>query len=114
MTQTSLTQTENSVKIITLAKSSVIALALQFAGLALAYLVQVFLARWMGKTEYGIYEYVITWSLLLAVPASLGLPRAVVRFINEYRVKQEWGLLRGLVLGSWQLTLGMGLFLGVS
>lgn len=113
MTQTSLAQTENSVKIITLAKSSVIALALQFVGLTLAYLVQVFLARWMGKTEYGIYEYVITWSLLLAVPASLGLPRAVVRFINEYRVKQEWGLLRGLVLGSWQLTLGMGLFLGL-
>lgn len=113
MTQTSLAQTENSVKIITLAKSSIIALGLQFAGVALAYLVQVFLARWMGKTEYGIYEYVITWSLLLAVPASLGLPRAVVRFINEYRVKQEWGLLRGLVLGSWQLTVGMGLSLGL-
>jgi O-antigen/teichoic acid export membrane protein len=97
---------------ITLAKSSVIALILQFAGVTLAYLVQVFLARWMGKVEYGIYEYIITWSLLLAVPASLGLPRAVVRFINEYRVKQEWGLLRGLVLGSWQLTIGMGLCLG--
>ena len=113
MTQTSLAQTENSIQIISLAKSSVIALTLQLAGVTLAYLVQVFLARWMGKTEYGIYEYVITWSLLLAVPASLGLPRAVVRFINEYRVKQEWGLLRGLVLGSWQLTIGMGLFLGV-
>ncbi|MFB2939484.1 flippase [Aerosakkonemataceae cyanobacterium BLCC-F154] len=113
MTQSSLTQTENSIRIVTLAKSSAIALTLQFAGVALAYLVQVFLARWMGKTEYGIYEYVITWTLLLAVPASLGLPRAVVRFINEYRVKQEWGLLRGLLLGSWQLTVGTGLFLGL-
>ncbi|MGK7923835.1 MAG: flippase [Spirulina sp.] len=112
MTQTSFAQTEDSVKIVTLAKSSILALALQFAGVALAYLVQVFLARWMGKTEYGIYEYVITWSLLLGVPASLGLPRAVVRFINEYRVKQDWGLLRGVILGSWRLTIATGLFLG--
>lgn len=113
MTETSLGKTESGIHMITLAKSSIIALSLQFAGVVLVYLVQVFLARWMGKFEYGIYEYIITWSLLLAVPASLGLPRAVVRFINEYRVKQEWGLLRGLVVGSWQLTIGMGLCLGL-
>lgn len=113
MTQTVITDIEDSTKLIKLGKSSIFAITLQFVGLFLVYLVQVFLARWMGKTEYGIYEYVITWSLLLAVPASLGLPRAVVRFINEYRVKQDWGLLRGIILGSWQLTIGMGLFLGV-
>ncbi|WP_204102177.1 MULTISPECIES: flippase [Spirulina sp. CCY15215] len=111
MTQFSLAHRENSVRIVTLAKSSILVLVLQFAGVALAYLVQVFLARWMGKVEYGIYEYVITWSLLLAVPASLGLPRAVVRFISEYRVKQDWGLLRGVILGSWRLTIATGLFL---
>lgn len=113
MTQTVITNVEDSTKLITLGKSSIVAVTLQLLGLALVYLVQVFLARWMGKTEYGIYEYVITWSLLLAVPVSLGLPRAVVRFINEYRVKQDWGLLRGIILGSWQLTIGMGLFFSV-
>ncbi len=113
MAQTAITNIEDSTKLITLGKSSIVALALQFLGLALVYLVQVLLARWMGKTEYGIYEYVITWSMLLAIPASLGLPRAVVRLINEYRVQQDWGLLRGLILGSWQLTVGMGLFLGI-
>ena len=42
-----------------LAKDAVTALTIQGAGLVLMYLVQVFLAQWMGIREYGIYEYVI-------------------------------------------------------
>jgi O-antigen/teichoic acid export membrane protein len=113
MTQTVLPGSERKFSVLALAQSSVIALSLQLAGIFITYLMQIFLARWMGTEEYGLYEYVITWSLLLAVPASLGLPRAVVRLINEYRVQQAWGQLRGLILGSWGLTIFMGLFLSL-
>jgi len=65
----------------------------------------------MGKVEYGVYEFITSWSLVLAIPAGLGLPRAVLRFISEYRVRQEWGELQGLLLSSWQFTLGVGLLL---
>ena len=74
MTATSLGETENSLKLNVLAKNAATILLLQAAGMTLTYLAQIFLARWMGKTEYGIYEYVISWSLVLAIPASLGLP----------------------------------------
>lgn len=111
MTSTSIVQTENSDRLNTLARESLTAIVLQIAGIFLAYLVEVLLAQWMGRTEYGIYAYVISWSLLLAIPAGLGLPRAVLRFICEYKVKQEWGLLRGLLLISWQLTVAVGLLL---
>ncbi|MEA5472491.1 lipopolysaccharide biosynthesis protein [Spirulina sp. 06S082] len=111
MTQTSLSETQSSVEIGTLAKNAATILSLQAAGVTLTYLAQVFLARWMGKIEYGIYEYVISWSLVLAIPASLGLPRTVLRFISEYRVRHQWGELRGLILSSWQLTAGVGLLL---
>ncbi|MCP2729553.1 flippase [Limnofasciculus baicalensis] len=113
MTQTSLAQTGDSANPIALARSSVVVLALRLAEVVLMYLLQIFLARWMGTTQYGIYDYVMTWALLLAVPTSLGLPRAVVRFINEYREQKKWGLLRGLILGSWYLTIGMGLLIGL-
>ncbi len=113
MTQISLTQTHHSVNLIALAKGSLIVLGLRLAGIGLMYLLQIFLARWMGTAEYGIYQYVMTWSLLLAVPTTLGLPRAVVRLINEYREQKKWGLLRGIILGSWQLTIGTGLLLGL-
>lgn len=109
--QTSLGKTDDSVKLGVLAKNAATILLLQGAGMALTYLVPVFLARWMGKTQYGLYEYVISWSLVLAIPASLGLPRAVLRFMSEYRVRQEWGELRGLVLRSWQFTAGTSLIL---
>ncbi len=111
MNQSSLAQTQNTVNIVSLTRSSLLALSLQFIGVTLTYLVQVFLARWMGKIEYGIYEYAVTWSLLLAIPTGLGFPRAVVRFISEYRVKKEWGLMRGLILSSWKLTLVVGLLI---
>lgn len=104
MTQTSLSPTQESFNLSVLVRDVKVALILKFAGLTLTYLVQVFLARWMGKTEYGIYEYVISWSLLIAIPAGLGLPRTVLRLISEYQIKQEWGRLRGIVGGSWLLT----------
>jgi len=111
MTQTSPAQ--KSVDIESLAKDAAVALVIKVGGLVLIYLVQVFLARWMGRSEYGIYEYVIAWSVLLAIPAGLGLPRTVLRLILEYRVKQEWGLMRGLLRGSWWLTLAVGFLLAL-
>lgn len=108
MTQSSASQTQKSVDLEALAKDVTVALIIKVAGLVLIYLVQVFFARWMGKSEYGIYEYVISWSLLLSIPAGLGLPRAALRLISEYRVKQEQGLMLGLLRGSWLLTLATG------
>lgn len=114
MVPTSLSETQNSVDLGSLARNSIFILSLQAVGVVLTYLAQVFLARWMGRTEYGIYEYAIAWSLVLAIPVSLGLPRAVLRFISEYRVQQAWGELRGLLLSSWQLTAGVGLLLSLA
>ena len=105
MTQTVASTTEENLNLGVLAKEAGIALVIKFAGILLTYLVQVFLARWMGRTEYGIYEYVIAWSILLAVPAGLGLPHTVLRFVSQYRVKEEWGLLRGIVRSSWLMTI---------
>ena len=108
MTPTSISPTESSPNLAALTRDAGIALVLQIAGLALTYLLQISLARWMGSTEYGIYKYVISWSWLLAIPAGLGFPHTVLRLVSEYRVQQNWGLLRGLVRGSWLLTVLAG------
>ena len=108
MTQ-SLSQSSQNTTLSSLAKDATIALIIQVTGLVLTYLVQIFLARWMGKAEYGMYEYVMSWSLLLAIPAGLGLPRTVLRLVSEYRVKETWGVFHGIVRGSWMLTIVMGM-----
>ncbi len=105
MAQTVSSTTDENLNLGILAKEAGIALIIQFAGILLTYVVQVFLARWMGRTEFGIYEYVVAWSVLLAIPAGLGLPHTVLRFVSEYRVKEEWGLLQGIVRSSWLMTI---------
>jgi len=105
MTNLALSQDQKSVQIDVLAKETGIALIIKVIGLSLTYLLQVFLAQWMGRTEYGIYEFVMSCSLLLAIPAGLGLPHTVLRLIPQYRVKQDWQRLHGVMRGSWLLTL---------
>ncbi len=111
MTQTSLSANSDSFNFSALVKDVKVALIIQLIGLLLICLVKVFLARWMGKTEYVIYEYVISWSLLLAIPAVLGFPSTVLRLISEYRVKQDWGRLGGIIRGSLLLTILASIFL---
>lgn len=114
MSQPTLASQDASREQASFARSTTIAIAIRVAGLGLSYLVQVSLARWLGKTEFGIYEYVVSWALLLQVPAELGLPAAVLRFVPEYRVRQEWGRWRGIVRGGWWVTAGMGVALSTA
>ena len=108
MTQTTLSQSENTVDMGALARDAGVSLILQVSGDAITYLLQFALIFWMGSTEFGVYNYAISWSYLLAIFAGLGLPHAVLRLVSEYRVQQNWGLLRGVIWGSWQLTLLSG------
>ena len=89
MTQTSVSNSPESIQLWNLARDTGVALIIQVGGVSLTYLLQVVLARWMGKTEYGIYEYVMAWSLLLGIFAGLGLARTNLRLISEYRVRED-------------------------
>ncbi len=87
--------------LISLFRGAAIALGLQLSGIAVSYAMQVLLARWMGATQYGVYDYVINIGTFLGFLAGLGLPNCLLRFIPEYSVKEDWGKLRGIVWGSW-------------
>ena len=108
MAQTSISNSPESIQLWNLARDTGVALIIQVGGVSLTYLLQVVLARWMGKTEYGIYEYIMAWSLLLGIFAGLGLARTNLRLISEYRVKEDWGRLRGIFRGSWFIVLVAG------
>jgi O-antigen/teichoic acid export membrane protein len=93
--------------LLNLARGAGTAFLVQVSGVGLTYIVQIFLARWLGTAEFGIYEYVVSCTLLLAIFAGLGLPTAVLRFISQYKVTQQWQQLTGLIRGTWQLTVVM-------
>jgi O-antigen/teichoic acid export membrane protein len=72
---------------------------------ATALLQVVLLARFLGSGGYGRYAVAFAWSSLLGVPAILGLNAFLVRGIAVYEVREQWSLMKGLLLRTNQLVL---------
>jgi O-antigen/teichoic acid export membrane protein len=72
---------------------------------AMAFVLAVVLARFLGSGGYGIYALAFAWSTLLMVPAILGLNTFLVRGIAVYEVKEQWSLMKGLLFRTNQLVL---------
>lgn len=85
-------------------RTALIAFGLRIASAAVAYLSQVFLARWMGGFEYGVFVFVWVWVLILGGLSPLGLNVSIIRFIPEYAERGQYSLLRGLIFGSQLLV----------
>ena len=68
----------------------------------------ILLARWMGSSEYGLYSFAIAWMILLAYPATLGLPGAAVRFVAQYAAANDWQHVVGFMKVSSWLAFGCG------
>jgi O-antigen/teichoic acid export membrane protein len=80
-------------------------LALALSSKLLMLLTSVLLARWMGVENYGVYVTAMALALLLTVPTGLGLPTLVIRLLASYRVHDQWGLMRGLLIRGNQAVL---------
>ncbi len=72
---------------------------------AMAFVLAVLLARFLGSRGYGIYALAFAWSTLLGVPAILGLNTFLVRGIAVYEVRKQWSLMKGLLFRTNQLVL---------
>ncbi len=89
----------------TIARGASAALAIQILNIGINYTVNVLLARWIGVSDYGIFQYAYTICFVLAFVAGFGTSGAVLRFIPEYTVKQDWQHLKGIIQSSWIQTL---------
>lgn len=81
------------------------ALVVQVGGAGLSLIVNVVLARLVGKTEYGVYTLVFSWMSVLSVFALLGQSSSVVRFVPTYLHRHDWSTLRGLRRGASAIVL---------
>jgi len=57
----------------------------KIAGVGLAFLLQLLLARLLGLRGFGVYMYVITWLNVAVMLGKAGLDTASLRFLAEYR-----------------------------
>ncbi len=81
---------------------------IQVSASALSYGSLVFLARWMGAYEFGIY--IFAWSLAqpMAVAAAIGLSQAAVRFVPQYLTRDKLRHLHGLIRRSVIIVFSLG------
>jgi len=81
-------------------RTALFAFGIRVASAAIAFASQVFLARWVGAFEFGIFAYVWVWVFILGSLSTCGLNTSVLRFIPDYRENSQFNLLRGFIHAS--------------
>jgi O-antigen/teichoic acid export membrane protein len=69
----------------------------QFAGMAVATLVGVVLARQLHPEGLGVYSIAMSTVAILAIPTEFGLPNYLMREVAAAHVKLEWGRLAAVL-----------------
>lgn len=77
---------------------------LQFTSAGAGFATALLLARLLGREDYGIYAFCFAWAGLLALVATLGADRFLVRGVGVYTVRNELGLMKGLLRRINQLV----------
>ena len=67
-----------------------------------SFILSVVLARVLGSKGYGEYSFCISMINLLTVPAVLGLPQLMVRELAIYKSKNQFEIIKGLLLRAGQ------------
>ncbi|MCF6100413.1 lipopolysaccharide biosynthesis protein [Mesorhizobium muleiense] len=78
-------------------RGGLIAFFVYGTGYAVTYLSQLFVARTIGASDYGIFAYVSAWAMVLIYASTLGFDVALLRFVPVYRARRAWSLLQGVI-----------------
>jgi O-antigen/teichoic acid export membrane protein len=94
-------------------RGSALVMATQVAGIALAYFMQVVIARTAGTYEFGVFAYAWTWMNVIFLIGAFGMNESALRLIPSYHAHAQWDMLRGMVLRGpvivFALAAGFGL-----
>ncbi|MBK8006878.1 MAG: oligosaccharide flippase family protein, partial [Gemmatimonadetes bacterium] len=98
----------------TLVRGSVGSFMIRLAAAAAAFGLQLVMTRLLGPAEFGRYIYVLSWVNFAAQLGVLGLDTASLRFVAAFEARESWGLLRGFLRRSLQITLAASAVIGVT
>ncbi|HSJ92255.1 MAG TPA: flippase [Ilumatobacter sp.] len=73
-------------------------------------LIQALIARELTKGEFGQFAYALTLVTMISTFITLGIDRAVPRFVAMYDERREWGHLGGTLLIQLSTILSLGGF----
>ena len=81
--------------------------------LAVNFLVQVLIVRYLTQTDYGAFAYALAFANLAQTFVTFGLDRAITRFVPIYEERGDYGRLFGTLVmaGGTFVSLGLGVVL---
>jgi len=77
----------------------------QVTGTGLGFLVQVCLARWLGRIGFGDFVIATAWLSMFVLIGKLGFDTGALRFVASYDGSQQLGRLRAFLTRSHQIVL---------
>jgi len=86
---------------------------LNLSAMTFGFITSLVLTRLLGRRGYGIYVYALAWPALLAIGAQLGYGHVLVRNIAAYTVREEWGLVRGIIRRSQRAVVAASVVLAL-
>jgi O-antigen/teichoic acid export membrane protein len=86
-------------------KSALQVFAIRLVGAGLTYASMVFLARWLGSYDFGIYAYVFVIVTLLGLAFSFGFNNSALRFVSSYLAREKRQRLSGFLWQSYSIVL---------
>jgi len=89
----------------TIAKGAGLVLIGMIISKFISFLYLIFVARYFGVQDYGMFSLVIAVIGVVSVLAVLGLPTAVTRFVSYYESKKSKHKTKGIVIGSLKMSL---------
>lgn len=87
--------------------------SLKVVNTVLTLAVGILLARSLGPENYGVYAFVLSIITLLGLPSKAGLPTLIVRETAKNQLKEQWGLLRGLLTLANGFVLSFSVFVAI-
>ena len=85
----------------------------QFFSKGITFAIQVLIVRYLSKSDYGAYAYALSIATIGVTITTLGLDRAITRFVPIYHEKGEYNKMFGTILMvlSSIISLGVALIL---
>jgi O-antigen/teichoic acid export membrane protein len=87
--------------------------AVQAFGAAIAFVLQIVLARVLGVESFGNYTYVWSWVNVVALVGTFGFKTASVKYVSKYVTLQQWSRLRAYLAFSRRVVLGVSILLSL-
>ncbi len=81
--------------------------------MGLRMILSIVLARTLGPSEYGIYTFAITVTLILSIVSLLGTEYLAIREVAHYVAKKKWATLNGLIKFCRQYVITASLIVSI-